>query len=155
EAVPAGPLAKVRAAIDRAKNWVFPTVIPGPDNDAGGDYFHGTSLGVLERVAASGGGLAAKTTYVSDEPGFPYGYARTSARRTGTPGVVLRFSGDAVRADLVRGHWSPVVQVAKEMPRQLAQFFMATSDLPLTALTPASKAAVLKHYADERDREPT
>jgi hypothetical protein len=154
ETAPTG-LARVRAAIDRAKNWVFPSVIPGPDNDAGGDYFHGTSLAVLEQVAASGGNFAARKTYVSNEPGFPFGYARTSARRTGTPGVILRFSRDAVRDSVVPGHWSPVYAPDRGRPQQLAQFFMASADLPLSALTPASKAAVIAHYAAERDRNPT
>lgn len=152
---PSGPLAKARAALERAKNWVFPTVIPGPDNDAGGDYFHGTSLAVLEQVAATGGKLAAKTTYVADGPGFPYSYARGAARRDGTPGVVLRFAKDEVRDSLVRGHYSPVYAPDRGKPQPLAQFFMASADLPLTALTPASKAAVLAHYAAERDRNPT
>jgi hypothetical protein len=155
DAGPSGPLARVRAVLTTAKNWLLPPgTIPGPDSSRDNAYYHGTSLAHLEAAASNGAKLDAHTTYVSNEAGFPYGYARTAARKTGTPGVVLEFSKPAIQASLVRGHWSPSASMDRGKPQQLAQFSMAVSDLPLTALTPASKAAVLAHYAYERDTHP-
>lgn len=155
DAGPAGPLARVRALMAQAKNWLLPPgTIPGPDSSRDEAYYHGTSLAHLETAAAGGGTLDALTTYVSNEAGFPHGYARTAARKTGTPGVVLEFSKPAIHDVLVPGHWSPSAPTDRGRPTPLAQFSVAVADLPLTALTPASKAAVVAHYAFERDAHP-
>lgn len=151
---PSGGLARVRAVLARARTWLFPQTIDGPEDEDGASYFHGTSLARLEDAAANGGALKAKTTYVSNEAGYPFGYARGAARKDGTAGVVLQFEKPAVESSVVRGHWSPTVQTGRERPTQLAQFYMAVADLPLKALTPASKAAVVRHYALVRDLNP-
>ncbi|MBI5210139.1 MAG: hypothetical protein HY927_09245 [Elusimicrobia bacterium] len=154
-APPAAPEVRKDSLLERARNWLFPPQLSGSYSLGSADaFFHGTSLARIEEAAETGGVLSAQRTYLSDEPGFSHGYARASARRTGTPGVVLQFSADAVAGKLAAGHYSPVVQAGHGMPTQLARFSMALGDIPLSGLTPASKEALLAHYALARDLAP-
>lgn len=155
-ALTAGPVApreRARSLLSRAMAWLYPTVIDGPDQSKDRAYYHGTSLARLDQAAAVGS-LAANQTFVSNEPGFPYSYARGGARADGTAGVVLEFDKAALEDKIVPGHYSPSAQVGRERPVQLARFSRAVVDLPLTALTPASKKALLARYALERDLAP-
>ena len=132
------------------------TSVSGSYSQGSGDsFFHGTSLAHIEAAVETGGVLSAQRTYVSDEPGYPHGYARSSGRKTGTPGVVLQFPAAALEGKLVTGHYSPVVQAGKGMPTQLAHFKMAVADIPLSSLSPVSKQALLDHYALARDLAPS
>lgn len=123
------------------------------DDNSRDHYYHGTSLAVLEK-AADGGGLSAGATFVSDEAGHPYGYARSSARRTGTKGVVLQLEKHHVEPLIKPGHYNPRAPERGEKWEDVPHWFQATAQIPLSAQTPLSKKTILDHLADRRDADP-
>jgi hypothetical protein len=116
-------------------------------------YYHGLSIGTLEKAVDSGG-LAAGLTFVSDEAGHPYGYARTSARRTGTPGVVLQFDQAAIEPLIKPGHFNPRAPAPGEKWEEVPHWYQAEKPIPLSAQTELSKKTVLNWLAEQRDAHP-
>jgi hypothetical protein len=130
------------------------TLTPLYNDNSRKHYYHGLSLATLEKAVDSGG-LAATLTYVSDEAGYPYGYARTSARKTGTPGVVLQFEPSKIETLIVPGHYNPRAPGPHEKWEDVPHWFMAEKTIPLSAQTELSKRTVLEYLAAQRDAHPS
>jgi hypothetical protein len=152
-AVPPDPVHRLTAVLKRAAYWVAPTVrMPAVD---GKEYmYHGTSFDVLKDIVAGGGAMKATVSYFADEYGFPRGYARTSSRKTASPGFVLQFETPAIADKLVTGHYQPVVYTGRGKPQVSSHFMMAVQDIPLSVMTAASKANILDWMAGQRDAHP-
>lgn len=151
-ALEAKPLSRFASLVTRARDWLFPPELDGSYSEkAGAAFFHGTSLKHIEEAAEAGGALTAQRTYVSNKPGYPHGFARTAARKTASPGVVLQFAAKDLEGKLVQGHYSPVAHQDRGKPVELERWYMAVEDLPLSALSADSKRAVLDYFALQRD----
>lgn len=125
------------------------------DDNSRKHYYHGVSLGVLEKAIDNDGGkLKAGLTFLSDEAGYPYGYARTSMRRTGTAGTVLQFEPALIESLIKPGHFNPRAPERGEKWEDVPHWFQADQDIPLSAQTAASKKTVLDYLADQRDAHP-
>lgn len=120
-------------------------------------YYHGTSFENLKAIVGSGGSMKETLSYYADEAGFPRGYARSMARKTGTPGFILQFPKAALAEKLVLGHYQPVPVGDRgpiHIPKDYPKFFMAVKDVPLEDMTEGSKQTVLGWLAGQRDAYP-
>ncbi|MCX5795348.1 MAG: hypothetical protein NTY77_07645 [Elusimicrobia bacterium] len=136
---------------------LWPKVVE-PRFDAGAPgYYHGTSFENLKGIVESGGGMKQTLSYYADEASFPRGYARSMARKTGSPGFVLQFPKAALEDKLVLGHYQPVPVSDRgpiNLPKDYPKYFMAVKDVPLSDMTEGSKQTVLGWLAAQRDAYP-
>ncbi len=152
---PRGLGARLKKALRSIGDAVGPPLLRSQyDDNSRSHYYHGVSLGTLEKAIDDGGSLKAKLTFISDEAGHPYGYARTSARRTGTAGVVLQFEKHLLDPLIVPGHYNPRAPERGEKWEDVPHWYQADRDIPLTAQTPLSKKTVLDWLAERRDASP-
>ncbi|HVE13605.1 MAG TPA: hypothetical protein VNI01_09445, partial [Elusimicrobiota bacterium] len=114
-------------------------------------FYSGTSMADLVDIVRGGGEMREGLTYVSDEPGFPFGYARSRGFARDAVGVVLQFDAAKLGGKLALGHYQPTAPVdrAGDRPDRLANFYVATQPIPLAALTEASKLSILRWIAGQ------
>lgn len=153
---PRGFTALIGDAFRSLATWIWPPVIDPLYTNMRDDGFlyHGTSFERLDQIVRSGGTMATQTSYFSSEAGFSFGYARSSARKTGTPGFVLQFPWTSLDGRIERGHYTPVYAPGRGMPAVLAFFGVATEPIPLSAQTEESKQTILRWIAAQRDANP-
>lgn len=153
---PAGWLARIKEALLRLANWISPPIVRPLYNDTrtGDILYHGTSFEMLRRIVRSGGMMTEAKSYFASDAGFSYGYARSSARKTTTPGFVLQFPDAALDGHLKLGHFRPMASDDHRPPEILASYYVATEPIPLSAQTEESKQTILRWIAAQRDANP-
>lgn len=153
-AAAAAPVAwtqRLLRPLEKAKAWLRPPMVEPGYNDNLPGFYHGTSFATLLAIARSGGNMTEGKTYLSDEAGYPRGYARSNARRTGTPGFILQFPPQAIEGKTVPGHYHPTQQEPFQI---LAYFHQAVKPIPLSDQTEGSKATILNWIRSQRDANP-
>jgi hypothetical protein len=143
--------------LHRLMSRLWPAIVePRYDQSAPG-FYHGTSFANLKAIVAGGGRMKETLSYYADESSFPRGYARSMARRTGTPGFVLQFPPSALEGKLKLGHYQPIPVSERRpvnVPKDYPKFFMAVRSVPLSDMTEGSKRTILGWMAAQRDQHP-
>ncbi|MDE2237481.1 MAG: hypothetical protein KGK30_06295, partial [Elusimicrobia bacterium] len=138
------PLARAQAVLHKVRDWLWPAVSSPYGYDLNRHYYHGTSFETLFQIAAGDGAMA--SSYFSNEPGHPKGYARARSRHTGTPGVVLQFPREALAENLFESTYQPLpmARTSREIEAFLPHFYQTHDPVPLSAMTERSKQAILE-----------
>lgn len=148
--VPAQPAPGL---VGRVKWLLSPPVIPlrfKLENPR--SYYHGTSFDALERIVEAGGRMRTPS-FFSEDGGFSYSYAKSKARGSKTPGVVLEF----VREDLAPGLVVDRLAIEPgpgESTRGIPMFMKSTREIDLSRMTEASKDSLLAWARAQRDAHP-
>lgn len=156
EALPAdsGPATRFRAFLAKAWARIKGAAAPGMpkilfDSGAPGHFYHGTSWQDVVKIVKGGGSLKARLSYLSDVGGISYGYARGRGARTGSRGALLQFPEEAVRPKV---HVTGAPMQGDRRP--IGLYYQALEDIPLSDLTPAAKATLLRELLVRRISAP-
>jgi hypothetical protein len=158
---PPGALEKAWTAVRGALSWAWtklcwlvnPPVVEPLFKISGGHFYHGTSWADLVAIVKGGGSLAAQVTYLSDNAGVSWGYARSRARSTWAKGIILQFPSGALNGSVGPGAMAnPMVVLSGAPPSYgprgsqapYAYYYNARRDIPLSLMTPDSKETLLR-----------